>query len=146
LEYTIEPALIVAETARGRKTIETSRIVWGAAASDSLDDVLAPQRQAPPEEISPEQEAILDLLQDRGTAMRTSEIAKELGRKDSATSNLLYRLLDKGKVSRGAGYGFWVLTQAPSVKMNVESGVNSESTTEKEGDLHNIHRFRHSQL
>jgi DNA-binding IclR family transcriptional regulator len=59
--------------------------------------------------VAPEQEAVLELLQDHGLSMSTGEIAEALGKTSQNTYNILNRLKKQGKII-SPKYGRWEVT------------------------------------
>jgi DNA-binding transcriptional ArsR family regulator len=88
----------------------SSRIRWGEEAEDDLDSLMA-AFNLPAKPVSPEREALLKLLRERSPeSLGTGELAKALGKKEPAVTNLLVRLKQSGLVHNPA-YGRWTVSQ-----------------------------------
>jgi DNA-binding transcriptional ArsR family regulator len=74
-----------------------------------------------------ERSEILEVLRKADGAMRTGEIAEEIGKTGPATSNLLKKLVKEGLIKR-AGYGLYIHL------VNDESGESDESSKKSVSD------------
>jgi hypothetical protein len=83
---------------------EAGMVAWGEPAYDDPDEVL--NRVPTPAKRAPEQTAVLGLLENTAGNMTLAEIAKSMGKKKTAVSNILSKLAEQGKVY-STGHGQW---------------------------------------
>jgi len=105
---------------------------WGERIDIDADDIMNAE-QKPKQKIAPEQEAVLEFLQNSGPGNKTlAEIAEALGKSKTATSNILNKLKEQGKV-HSPYYGQWALKQVSLSPSFPIGEVNESETTD---DIH----------
>jgi DNA-binding transcriptional ArsR family regulator len=110
---------------------QSSRIRWGEEADDDLDGLTAAFNPST-EKISPEKEHILELLRERiPNPLSTGEMAKALGKKEPAVTNLLIKLKQGGLVHNPA-YGRWTVSPLSSNSSVLPFGESGETMRARE--------------
>jgi predicted transcriptional regulator len=111
-----------------QETVDRSSLIqWGGEADDDLDEMLSAY-YTPTEKISPEKEDLLKLLRERSPGtMSTGELAKALGKKEPAVTNLLMKLKRGGTVLNPA-YGRWAVSPLSPNSPFLPFGESKKST------------------
>jgi putative DNA primase/helicase len=105
---------------------------FGERINLDADDILNAE-QKPKQKIAPDQEAVLEYLQNSGPGNKTlGEIAEALGKSKTATSNILSKLKEKGSV-HSPYYGQWAMKQ---VSLSPSFPIGEVNESESIDDIH----------
>jgi len=105
---------------------------WGERIDIDPDDILNAE-QKPKQKIAPEQEAILEYLQNSGPGNKTlAEIAEAMGKNKTAVSNILNKLKEQNRVY-SPHYGQWALT---TVSLSPSFPIGEVNESETMDDIH----------